>query len=243
MKFLCFIVLYFGHYAVCAQHDTIQKIISGRKNSLEQQNKPYVILISADGFRHDYAEKYNAVNLLRLSKQGVSASSMIPVFPSITFPNHYSIVTGLYPAHNGLVGNGYYDREKKSMYSMSNRQIVEDGSRYGGTPLWVLAEKQQMLSASFFWVGSEADIQGVHPTYYFNYTEDIPIQRRIDIVIEWLKKPEDIRPHFITFYFPEVDDQGHAFGPDAPETGAAVRFVDSAIGKLTDAVMSLIISR
>jgi predicted AlkP superfamily pyrophosphatase or phosphodiesterase len=111
-KHILFLILLIFSLAAFAQ-DTTQHIIPGRKNSAAQQEKPYVILISADGFRYDYAEKYKAEHLLTLANEGVKAASMIPCFPSVTFPNHYSIVTGLYPAHEGLVQNGFYDRDLK----------------------------------------------------------------------------------------------------------------------------------
>src|ERR1700748_1894896 len=141
-----------------AQTDTTQKIIPGRKNDASEQNKPYVIWVSADGFRYDYAEKYHATHLLELAGQGVKAASMIPSYPSVTFPNHYTLVTGLYPAHQGIVNNAFYDRDRKGFYTMSNKAKVADASWYGGTPLWVLAEQQHMLSASFYWGGSGAPI-------------------------------------------------------------------------------------
>lgn len=149
--------------------DTAQLMVEGRKNSATQQTRPYVIMISIDGFRYDYAEKYNASQLLQLSGAGVRATAMQPSFPSLTFPNHYSLATGLYPAHHGLVDNLFYDRKRDAVYKVGNRDAVEDGTWYNGVPLWVLAEKQQMLSASYFWVGSESAIQNVRPTYYFKY--------------------------------------------------------------------------
>ncbi|WP_247234805.1 ectonucleotide pyrophosphatase/phosphodiesterase [Telluribacter sp. SYSU D00476] len=219
--------------------DLTQKVVPNRTNSTQQQKKPYVILISADGFRNDFAQKYEARNLLRLSGQGVAASAMLPSFPSLTFPNHYTIATGLYPAHHGLVNNTFYDENKKMRYSMGNKQAVADSSWYGGTPLWVLAEQQRMLSASFYWVASESAIQGMHPSYYYIYNEKIPIDTRIQTVKEWLQLPEEKRPHMITFYFPEVDHAAHTYGPDSKETGEAVHFVDESVGSLVAAVDSL----
>ncbi len=218
------------------QVDTVQQIIPGRVNSPAQQNKPYVIMISADGFRYDYAQKYKAEHLLALSDAGVSAASMIPAFPSVTFPNHYTLVTGLYPAHHGLVSNDFYAPARHEAYSMNNKNKVKDGTWYGGTPLWVLAEQQKMLTASFYWVASEADIQGVKPTYYYNYNTKISIHNRIQGVVNWLNLPPEKRPHFITFYFPEVDHAGHTYGPDAPETEKQVQYIDSAVYQLTQAV-------
>jgi len=218
-----------------SQVDTTQKVIPGRRNSKEQQSKPYVILISADGFRYDYAQKYNATHLQELSNEGVKASSMIPCFPSVTFPNHYSMVTGLYPSHEGLVNNSFYDRKLNTFYSYKGK-TASDSTWYGGTPLWVLAEQQQMLSASFYWVGSEAQIKGLYPTYYYKYNDKIAINDRIQTVVNWLKLPPEKRPHLITFYFPQVDHEGHRHGPDSKEVADAVHFVDSAVYELTKAV-------
>lgn len=212
--------------------DTTEQIIPGRTNSLTQQQKPYVILISADGFRHDFAEKYQAKNLLHLRQKGATAAYMIPSFPSLTFPNHYTIVTGLYPAHHGLVDNSFFDFTRKQTYTMSDKKMVADPYWYGGTPLWVLAEQQQMIAASFYWVASEAPIQNMPPTYHYIYNEKISIDSRIEKVKQWLSLPEDKRPHFISFYFPDVDHAAHMYGPDSKETAEAVRFVDESIGRL-----------
>jgi predicted AlkP superfamily pyrophosphatase or phosphodiesterase len=119
---------------------------------------------------------------------------------------------------------------------MRDAKAVKDGSWYGGTPLWVLAEQQQMLTASFFWVGSEADIQKTLPTYYYAFNDSIPMDYRINVVVNWLKLPAEFRPHLITFYISNADHEGHAFGPDAPQTAEAVRFIDTSIKKLSDAV-------
>lgn len=216
--------------------DTAQQIIPGRTNSPEQQKKPYVILISVDGFRYDYAQKFKAKHLQALAAEGVSAASMIPSFPSLTFPNHYSIVTGLYPSHHGIVHNRFYDPARKQTYSMSKSEMVRDGSWYGGTPLWVLAEQQGMLSASFYWVATEANIKGIYPTYYYLYNKEISIKKRIQTVVEWLKLPPERRPHLITFYLPEVDHNGHTYGPGSTETEGAVDDVDKAVFQLSQAV-------
>jgi predicted AlkP superfamily pyrophosphatase or phosphodiesterase len=216
--------------------DTVQKVIPGRKNSTQQQNKPYVILISADGYRWDYTDKYNAENLKKLRAQGVAAESMVPSYPSVTFPNHYAMVSGLYPSHSGLVNNTFYDKGRNDSYSMGAKTKVADGSWYGGTPLWVLAEQQKMLAASFYWVASEAAIKDTRPTYYYVYNEKINIHNRIQAVVNWLKLPAAERPHLITFYFPQVDHAGHLNGPDAEQTAHEVHFVDSAVNELNKAV-------
>jgi predicted AlkP superfamily pyrophosphatase or phosphodiesterase len=239
MKKYLFVLLILSFNFFLSQSDTTQIVVPQRESSKLSETKPYVILISADGFRYDYAKKYNAKNLLKLSENGVAAEAMMPSFPSITFPNHYSIITGLYPAHHGLVDNYFYDYKRKDFYSMSDKDRVRDGSWYGGTPLWTLAEKQGMLSASMFWVGSESDAGGKRPTYYYNYHEKFSPEDKVEKVISWLKLPIDKRPHFITLYFPEVDHEGHHFGSDSPETEASVHLIDDAVGSLVQKVKDL----
>jgi predicted AlkP superfamily pyrophosphatase or phosphodiesterase len=234
-RYIVLLALLIPSVAALAQ-DSLQLKAAGRRNSKQQQKKPYVILISADGFRYDYADKYKATHLQQLAKTGVQASSMTSSYPSVTFPNHYTIVTGLYPSHHGLVNNTFYDAQRNQTYSMGNRERVCDGTWYGGTPLWVLAEEQQLLSASMFWVGSEADVKKTRPSYYYNFNDRMPAADRIQAVKDWLLLPEETRPHLITFYLSEADHAGHKFGPDAPETAAAVNEVDSVIQALTAAV-------
>lgn len=204
------------------------------------ESRHYVVLVSLDGFRYDYPEKYHAAHLLALAAAGASVpDGMIPSYPTYTFPNHYTLVTGLYPEHHGIVANRFYDPERKQFYSYKDPRSSTDGSWYGGVPLWVLAEKQGMRSACFFWPGSEAKIDGWRPTYYLKFDSHFPDRRRIDQVIAWLKLPPAARPHFITLYYGNVDHAGHEFGPDSPETAAAVRHVDRLIGALQDRLSKL----
>lgn len=235
----CLLVLSLIIFAQKGITDTAQVIIPNRFNNAEAIQKPYVIMISTDGFRYDYAKKYNAENLLKYSNQGVQAKAMIPSYPSITFPNHWSLITGLYPSHHGLIDNFFYDYARKESYAMSKKDNAEDGSWYGGIPLWSLAEKQNMVSASLQWVGSASDAGGIRPTYYYPYHEKFSPSEKVNKVINWLKLPEEIRPHFISLYFPEVDGAGHRFGPDAKETESAVHLVDDAIGELVQKVNDL----
>ncbi|MEC4113676.1 alkaline phosphatase family protein [Myroides pelagicus] len=222
-----------------AQEKEKQLVLENRLNNPKQVDKPYVILISIDGFRYDYIEKHQAEFLKSFGEEGVRAESMRPSYPSVTFPNHYTLVTGLYPSHHGLVGNNMYDRKMDARYSLRNKKAVTNKEWYGGTPLWVLAEQQEMLSACYYWPGSEADIKGVLPTYYYEYTEKTPMNDRIGEVVKWLSLPEEERPHFITFYLPEVDHAGHRYGPDAEETREAVQYADRSIQQLVNEVDKL----
>lgn len=206
-------------------------------NAPQQLSKPYVILVSLDGFRYDYPKRYHADHLLALAAQGASApEGMIPAYPSITFPNHYTIITGLYPEHHGIVANSFYDPARKESYSYKDPKTVADGSWYGGTPLWVLAEQQGMRAASFFWVGSEADIQEIRPSFYLKFDGSFPNGKRVQQVLAWLHLPPEQRPHFITLYFSDTDTAGHQYGPDSPQVADAVHELDNEIGKLMDGI-------
>jgi predicted AlkP superfamily pyrophosphatase or phosphodiesterase len=209
-------------------------------NAPAQREKPYIILVSLDGFRFDYAERYGAKSLLDMAAHGASApQGMIPSYPSVTFPNHISIATGLYPEHHGIVENTFYDPRRKQKFVYVDRSTSNDGAWYGGVPLWVLAERQGMRTASFFWPGSEAEIGGVRPTYNVAFDQGIPGARRIEQVVEWLRLPPETRPHFITMYFGEADSAGHRTGTDSRETIEAVRQIDGMIARLNAAVASL----
>jgi predicted AlkP superfamily pyrophosphatase or phosphodiesterase len=216
--------------------------IENGQNSAAAQQAHYVVLVSLDGFRWDYAKRDNAVNLLALGKKGVWApEGMLPSYPSLTFPNHFTIVTGLYPEHHGLVANSFYDETKHARFAIADSSVVRDGSWYSGTPLWSLAEGQGMRAACLFWPGSEAEIAGHRPTWYAQFDNKSQAsaeveQARIDDAVALLKLPEAERPHFITIYYSEPDHAGHQFGPDAPQTRASVLKVDKLIGKLERAL-------
>lgn len=222
-----------------AQSDTAQVVVPGRLNTEAAMNKPYVILISADGFRYDYAEKYHAENLLNLAREGVRAEAMLPAYPSITGPNHFTIITGRYPSHTGFVDNLFYDKARGDYFAMSKKEKISDGSWLYGTPLWSLAEQQGTLSASLFWVASNSDAGGTRPTYYYNYHENFSEEKKLDILINWLELPAEKRPHFITYYLPQADKAGHFYGPEAKETEAAVQLIDKTVSQLAQRVGAL----
>ena len=195
---------------------------------------PTVLLISLDGFRWDYLERYDAPTLKRLAAEGVRARQMIPSFPTKTFPNHYTIVTGLYPEHHGIVSNTMYDPEMDASFSIGNREAQRDGRWWEGEPLWVTAEKQNQTSATYFWPGTEAEIQGVRPTYWGPYDGRVPGPERVDQVLAWLDLPQEERPTFVTLYFSTVDSRGHASAPVSDEVAAAVRTVDGHLARLVE---------
>lgn len=199
----------------------------------------YLIMLSMDGFRWDYADRVSTPNLDYIAQHGVKAEYVIPAFPSNTFPNHYTMATGLYPDNHGIVNNNFYCPEMDMTYRMRDRESVENGAFYGGEPIWVTAEKQGMTSASYFWVGSEAAVKGIQPTYWKVYNTTDPFAARIDTVAHWLQLPSALRPQLITFYFNEPDGQGHRTGPDSREIDELVMELDGLVGYLLETIRSL----
>jgi predicted AlkP superfamily pyrophosphatase or phosphodiesterase len=198
---------------------------------LGQVAKPTLILISFDGFRWDYRTKYSAPNINRLAANGVSAD-LIPSYPSKTFPNHYTIVTGLYPGHHGIVANTVKDPATGRRLSMSNSVENQDAMWWGGEPIWTTVQRAGQLSAAMFWPGSEAPIGGHRPNFWAPFDSSLPSTDRVDRVLGWLDLPDGRRPSFFTLYFSEVDAAGHNSGPDSTAVRAAVRRVDGHLGRL-----------
>ena len=207
-------------------------VLPGFRKDSRKPFKNYVLLVSLDAFRWDYSKIYNTPNLNKLAKDGVKADRMYSSFPTVTFPNHYSIATGLYPDHHGLINNSFLAPDLGLFYRMGDRTAVENPAFYGGEPIWVTAEKQGVRSASFFWVGSEAPVGGIHPTYWKKYDETVTFEARIDTVIKWLGYPPEKRPELVTLYFDEPDATSHSFGPVSPQTGKIVHRLDSLMGVL-----------
>jgi len=211
---------------------------SGGVNAARHLEAPYLVLVSIDGFRWDFPDLHDMPAIRRLAREGVCAERLVPAFPTLTFPNHYTIVTGLYPAHHGITANEF-PVGGGQWYRPRLREMVEDGRWYRGEPLWVTAEKQGMVSASFFWVGSEAEIQGIRPTHWQRFNKDIAGNERVDQVLAWLAEPESTRPHLYTLYFEDVDDQSHLYGLASEETAEAAWRVDTWIQQLLDGLEAL----
>lgn len=214
---LVLILTFFISHSLCAQ---------GKVRDL----KPTVILISLDGFRYDYVDKFKTPTLNRLAKDGVRARWMIPSFPTKTFPNHFTIVTGLYPEHHGIVENNVYDFG--DVFKIDDRRQVQDSRWWWGEPIWATAEKQGQIAGSYFFVGSEAKVADEYPTYWRTYNGKVPPEMRVDKVLGWLDLPANKRPTMIAMYFSDTDDAGHEFGPDAEETRYAALNADRYIGQL-----------
>jgi predicted AlkP superfamily pyrophosphatase or phosphodiesterase len=188
-----------------------------------------LVILSMDGFRWDYPVLYHTPNLDRIAKTGVKAESLQPCFPTKTFPNHYSIATGLYPDHHGIVQNSFYDPRLDRVFRMGDRSAVEDSVFWEGEAIWETAEMQGVRTASFFWVGTESN-ERYHPEQRKNYQEGFPFGQQIDTVMSWLSLPVSQRPGMVMFYFDEPDKVSHSFGPVCPQTRATVESLDSLVG-------------
>jgi len=200
-----------------------------------------VLLISLDGFRWDYLDRHpeRTPHLQALRREGVSARGLIPVFPTNTFPNHYTLVTGRYPARHGMVNNEFFDpvdgRYFRYIHPPSNR----DPRWWGAEPIWITAVRQGVPAATALWVGSEAEIGGRRATYWKPFDYRIPFAQRVDEVVGWLARPAGERPALVAFYLEETNGAGHRFGPDSPELAAAVALLDGHLGTLLARVRAL----
>ncbi|NPV11011.1 MAG: alkaline phosphatase family protein [Ignavibacteria bacterium] len=217
----------------------LQILILSLSLSLYAQNKPYVILISMDGFRWDYIYRGITPNLNKLKDEGVHALSLRPSFPSKTFPNHYSIITGMYPENHGIIFNSFTNIFTGETYRIGDTITTRQSKWYKGEAFWETANRHNIKTASFFWVGSEQDVSYKQPTYFHPYDQKISFEERVNGVIKWLQLPENERPQFITLYFEEPDSKGHSFGPNSPETNKAIALVDSMLGLLINSLKKI----
>jgi predicted AlkP superfamily pyrophosphatase or phosphodiesterase len=197
---------------------------------------PIVVLVSIDGWRADYFGRFHPPALAGLAGRGVRAKGLIPQFPSKTFPNHYTLVTGLRLANHGIVSNNMVAPDIEGRFSMSNREVLADPRWWGGEPIWNTAERQGKIAAALFWPGSETAINGHRATYWMKFDDNMPHPARIARVLGWLSLPEGKRPSLLTLYFSDVDTAGHIYGPDSAEVREAALRVDRSIGDLVKGV-------
>jgi predicted AlkP superfamily pyrophosphatase or phosphodiesterase len=199
---------------------------------------PIVILVSLDGWRWDYLDRAKAPNLRALAARGVTAEAFIPVFPSKTFPVHYTIVTGLYPEHHGIIANVISDPAIGQLFTMSSA-TARDPRWWGGEPVWNTARRQGLRTAAMFWPGSDVPIAGQGPHDWHPYRRDFPNRDRVRQVLEWLARPPATRPSFVTLYFSDVDAAGHDAGPDSADVLETAARLDRLIGELTAGIARL----
>ncbi len=211
------------------------------QNNINQDtdNQPYLVMLSLDGFRWDYCDKANTPVFDSLAKVGVKAESLKPSFPTKTFPNHYSMATGLYPDHHGIVLNSFHAPDLGLEYSIPDRDAVTNGDFYDGQPIWNVAEDNGIKTVTLFWVGSEAPVDGKQASYWYQYDKKLPTEARIDSLERWLSMPIEDRPHFIMWYYYEPDHTGHVYGPDSPEAIVMVEELDKFVGDFFTAMRTL----
>jgi predicted AlkP superfamily pyrophosphatase or phosphodiesterase len=195
-----------------------------------------VVVVSLDAFRHDFLERYHPRSLERLAERGIVARALIPPFPSKTFPSHYTIATGLYPGHHGVLSNTFYDPAFDSWFRVKDTATVRDGRWYGGVPIWVAAEREGVHSSVYFWPGSEAVVHGRRPSTWWSYRSSVPDSVRVDESVAQLRLPPERRPHLVMLYLTDVDDTTHRYGPESPRTSVAVAALDRAVSRLLDSI-------
>lgn len=212
---------------------------TARANGDDGKEAPLVIVLSLDAFRADYLDRPEARNLRRLAEEGTRTEYLQSVFPSETFPNHYSLATGLRPAHHGIVSNKFYDPESDSFFLASDVKSAAQPRWWGGEPVWLTARRQGLISASVFWVGSDFLIAGGRPNYWHPYDKNLSFDERLEKVLGYLKMPAKERPNLILFYMEDTDTYGHLYGPDSPELNAAIAREDAIVGRLLDGIREL----
>ena len=199
---------------------------------------PLLVLVSLDGFGHDFGRYAPTPNLDALAARGVRAERLIPAFPSKTFPNHYTIVTGLHPGHHGIVGNTMRDRTL-GRFSLGDRAAVGDARWWGGEPLWATLQRQGGTSAPLYWPGSEAAIGGVRPTHWRRWSDGLPLAKRLDWLRDRLREMPAHRPRFVTLYVEAVDVAAHDHPLDSAEVARAIGVADRAVGRLLEVLAGL----
>ena len=205
------------------------------------KDRPVLIVVSIDGFRADYFDRHETPALADLARTGVHARSMRPSFPSVTAPNHYTLMTGLYPDHHGIVDNSFVDPAMPGvMFGGPHGWGANDDPRWWNqaTPLWVTAERAGIKTASSLWPGDSPVIHGVAPAYLEPRTPPPSMDRQVDTVLGWIDLPEGKRPGLIRLHLDVVDAMGHVYGPDNPVTDKAIAQADGEIGRLVDGLRS-----
>lgn len=198
-----------------------------------QQKRNLTIVVSLDAFRWDYPTIYNTPWLDSIAANGVAAT-MVPSYPSSTFPNHFTLATGLVPDHHGIVNSQFWAPEKGELFSKGDSATRYNPYYFGGEPIWVTAKKQGVKSASIYWVGSDVAIQGLYPDYYLRWDNEprLTYPQRVDEALRIAKLPESERPSLLMVYFDEPDWTTHHYGPIAQESEAVIEELDSLMGIL-----------
>ncbi|ORX60066.1 Phosphodiest-domain-containing protein [Piromyces finnis] len=192
-----------------------------------------VIIVSIDGFRNDFLERMEFTKKInKLSHIGNKAEFLKPSFPTSTFPNHYTIVTGLYPESHGIVSNTFYDKELNKTFNIRDNELIRIPEWWGGSPIWNEAEKNNIKSAVCMWVGSEVEINGMSPSYVVKFDPNTTLDEKLNTVSNWLKLPKEEKPRLILVYLPEVDKAAHNYGVNSDEVNLSLKLVDKFIYKL-----------
>lgn len=220
-------VAFVGVYA--AFHSISKKLHSYNSSSAKNSNP--ILLVSIDGFRYDFLYRGLTPNLAYLARNGMHGP-LHPQFPSYTFPNHFSLVTGLYPESHGIVANAFYDPDLNDYFSYTDQKSLRESKWWEAEPIWNTVQSYGMKSATMFWPGSESAIGGRRPNYYRTYNGNVSHRERVDQILKWLSLPSSKRPDFLSLYLSAVDEAGHNFGPDSVEINQALKDVDQAIGIL-----------
>ena len=234
-----FLILLFGAYRLLAPSPAVTTMVSNGTSLFA----PTTVLISLDGFRADFLLRGLTPTLNEFIRDGISPKYMLPSFPSVTFPNHYTMATGLYPEAHGVVGNTFWDPSLKKEFYYTDPERSLHSFWWGGEPLWLTAEKQKVRAAIHMWPGSEAHIGHIEPAYVDKFNDSEKLDKKVDRILGLLDVPgpmdhgarsDQPRPQLIAAYVPNVDSDGHKYGPNSTEIRQTIRNVDTMLGSLLD---------
>jgi len=230
----CSLIVVTFHFMICRFSNPKRIEKSKHKSDHDQDNdNNTVIIVSIDGFRNDYLERMTFTkNLNKLSFKGNKAEFLKPSFPTTTFPNHYTLVTGLYPESHGIVANTFYDKELNKTFNIRDNELIKFPEWWGGSPIWVEAEKNNIKTAVCMWVGSNVVINGYSPSYVVEFNPHTTLDEKLKIVTKWLKLPKAQKPKLILVYLPEVDEAAHKYGVNSNEVNVSLKQVDKFVNKL-----------
>ncbi|KDQ10537.1 hypothetical protein BOTBODRAFT_36062 [Botryobasidium botryosum FD-172 SS1] len=216
-----------------------QKPASAELTTLSNGTHAYkktVLVISIDGFQADYIDRELTPNLVQISKKGLRAKWMKPRFPTLTFPNHWAMMTGLNVESHGIVANTFYDPVVGATFEYTDPKRSWDANWWYGEPMWATAGKAGLITANLMWPGPPVTKEGISPTYYVPFKDKVPMKNKAMQIMEWLELPIDQRPQLINVYEPSLDQAGHKYGPDSPEVDLVLDDVDAFARDIYDGI-------
>lgn len=198
--------------------------------SCRPEDLPSLLLVSFDGFRWDYVQRVATPNFHALMEEGVRVEQVENAYITKTFPDHYTLVTGLYTESHGIVANEMYDPDLNLTFAMDHPSAHDPRWWDGAEPLWATNQRAGHGSGAAMWPGTDVEIRGTYPTHFLPYNASVGFEDRVRSLVGWFARDPPVRLGLL--YWEEPDVSGHAFGPDSPRMDAVIADVDAKLGFL-----------